>query len=421
MSFPSDSRWQEAVQHLLAVHRPQQAETLLRQQLVRHPREIYAHVLLAAALYQQARYPEARTAAQDALALDPATSEAHYLLCLICSQLNLVPAMVEAIDEALRLQPWNPKYLGARAQVYLGFNQPAEAQRVAELGLAYDPTHAGCRLQRAEALQQQSKWDDLAVALGQLRQAHPTLPAAYRMLGREALRREQFAQAQLHYQEVLRLAPNDPEALAGASQAIRRQLGIGRVALRLDRYLTFISEGTKRRQLKAWGHFLLILVPLSMLCIPLLLFLGFEAVYWRLHPEVRRLRNRPDHAMPYAQQTLYRYGAPAAVALLILAWTTGLIWLLLWLGLPESSLGPGLTGGLTTIVISIGALLKEAAHRPLPTASPMGRLLLAGLTLAGSILVALHEATWPYGPLLLLLFTTGLLYWQFRRLVQAPR
>lgn len=421
MSFSTDSRWQEAVQHLLAVHRPQQAETLLRQQLGRNPREVYAQVLLAAALYQQARYPAARTAAQDALALDPATSEAHYLLCLICSQLDLVPATVEAIDEALRLQPWNPKYLGARAQVYLRFNQPAEAQRVAELGLAYDPTHAGCLVQRAEALQQQSKWDELAAALGQLRQAHPTLPTAYRMLGQEALRQEQFAQAQQYYQEVLRLAPNNEEALTGASQAIRRQLGVGRVALRLDRYTHFVSEGTKHRQLKAWGHFLLILVLLSLLCIPLLLFLGFEAAYWRLHPEVRRLRNRPDQAMPYAQQTLYRYGAPAAVSLLILAWTGGLIWLLLWLGLPESSLGPGLTGGLTMVVISIGALLKDAGNRPLPTESPVSRLLLAGLVLAGSIMTAVQQATWPYGPLLLLLFTTGLLYWQFRRMAKAPR
>lgn len=415
MPNPTDRRWQDAVQHLLAVRRPQQAEQLIREQLARNPREVQAQVLLGFALYQQQHYPEARMAAETALSLDPAASEAHYLLCLVCSQLDLVPDTIRAIDEAVRLQPFNPKYLGARAQVYLLLNKPEEAQLAAERGLAYHPTHLDCLVQRATALRLQQRWPELADALHQLRAAHPTLPKAHLLLGHEAMRQMQFATAQNHYEEVLRQAPNDAEALQGASQAIRRQLGVGRVALWLDRYMTFISEGTKQRKLKAWGHFLLLLIPLSLLCLPLLLFMGFEAVYWRLHPAVRRLRNRPDAAVPYAQETLYRYGAALATTLLILALLPGFIWLLLQLGFPESSLGPGLTGGLTTVVMAILGIFKNAADAPVPEKSPLGWVVLALALLAASLTCAMWPATWPYGPPLSLLVASGLLYYAFRR------
>lgn len=417
---PPAARWQDAVQNLLDMRRPVQAEQLLRQQLVRNPRDVQAYVMLGFALYQQNRLPEARSVVQEALALNPAASEALYVLCLIEDQARQQEAMQTALQEALRLQPTNPKYLSIRAQLHLHQGEPAAAQRTAELGLSHNPTHAGCLVMRAGALHAQQRWPELAVTLQQLVAAHPNLPKAHQLLGREAMRQKWFAVAQAHFQEALRLAPNDATALQGASQAIRQQLWLGRWATWLDNYLTFISEGTKRRELKAWAHFLLILIPLSLLCVPILLFMGFEAVYWRLHPQVRQLRNRPAATLPYAQQTFRRYGPVAAFSLLLLAWATGFIWLLVWLGVPESSLGPGLTGGLTSVAIAIGAAFKQAAERPIPETSPLVEVLGSLLVLATTIICVCWQATWPFGPMLSFLVASGGLFYIFRQMCATP-
>ncbi|MBC6697684.1 tetratricopeptide repeat protein [Hymenobacter puniceus] len=409
------ARWQSAVQNLLDIHRPEQAEQLVRQQLARNPQDVFAHILLSFALYQQNQLERARETAQQALALNPAASEAFYVLFLVEDQAGQGPARAKALQEALRLQPLNPKYLAAQAQLYLHQTQPAAAQLAAARGLAQNPAHAGCLIALADALHELQRWPELAPVLQQLVAAHPNLPKAHQLLGREAMRQQQYAAAQVHYQEVLRLAPTDATALQGASQAIRRQLWIGRAAVWLDNYLTFISEGTKQGKLKAWGYFLLILIPLSLLCIPILLFMGFEAVYWRLHPQVRHLRNRPDQTLPYVQQTFWRYGPVVAFTLLLLAWLTAVFWLLVWLGVPESSLGPGLTGGLTTVAMAIWAAFKQASEQPLPAKSPLLRVLAAGLTLAVGIACVSWPATWPYGPLGVLGLTSWVGVLAFRR------
>ncbi|MFD2787059.1 tetratricopeptide repeat protein [Hymenobacter rubripertinctus] len=417
MPTPPGSRWQEAAQNLLALHRPQQAEQLLRQHLAQNPREVLAHIMLSFALYQQNQLAEARAAVAEALALNPAASEGYYVLCLLENRAGQFGPRDHAIREALRLQPFNPKYLGMQARILLVQAQPAAAQLVAERGLAHTPTHQDCLVARAQALHAQQHWPELTGALHQLRAAHPTLPKAHLLLGQEAMRQDQFAAAQAHFQEVLRLAPTDEQALQGASQAIRRQTGPGRIDLQFDRYMTFVTEGMKfpRPQWKAWGHFLLILLPLSFFCIPILLALAFERVYWRLHPAVRRLRNRPDAATSYAHETLYRYGSAATFALLILALLPGLIWLLEQWGLGQS-MGAGLTGGLTAVVMAIMGIFKQASAAPVPEKSPLGWVLLATLVLAACVATACWPATWPYGPPLSLLVVGLLFYIHIRRL-----
>ncbi|MCA8832636.1 tetratricopeptide repeat protein [Hymenobacter pini] len=412
---PPATRWQDAVQNLLDINRPEQAEQLVRQRLAHNPREALAYILLGFALYRQNRLSEARVVIREALVLDPAASEAFYVLFLIEDEAGQAPARARALREALRLQPFNPKYLAAQAQLYLLQQQPAAAQQAAARGLAHRPDHTGCLIALATALHEQQHWSDLAPVLQQLVASHPNLPKAHQLLGREAMRQKHYAAAQAHFQEALRLAPTNATALQGASQAIRRQLWIGRLAVWLDTYLTFISEGTKQRKLKAWGHFLLILIPLSLLCIPLLLFMGFEAGYWRLHPQVRRLRNRPDQNLFYAQQTLWRYGPVAAFTLLLLAWLTTVFWLLVWLGVPESSLGPGLTGGLTTVAMAIWAAFKHASNQPLPEKSSLRKMLAALLALAVSITSVSWPATWPYGPLAVLGLTSWAGFLIFRQ------
>lgn len=412
-------RWQEAVQQLLAVRRPAQAEQLVRQRLATYPQDAYAYVLLAFTLLRQQRETEAIDAAEQALSFNPAESEAYYILSLALARKGKVEAAETSIYQALRLNPASSKYLGIRAWLFNALDRPSDAQAAAETGLSYDPTHIECLTQLANALRSHQEWDLLQACLRQLVKAHPQLPLAHRLLGEEALRQEHFSEAQAHLEVVLRLAPDDAEAHKGLTRALRYQFGPGRLARRLDRYMTSISEGTKKGQLRAWGHFLLIWVPLSLLCVPILLFVGFEALYWRLHPQVRQLRNRPAAARSYLHESLYRYGTIGSAILLLLAMLPPLIWIILKLGVPESALGPGLTGGLTALVMGIGQALKTAADLPLPKKSPVGWLLVAFLGLAAATTCSFSSQTWPWGPPALLLSNGLLLYWRIRTLRHA--
>lgn len=417
-----DGRWEETAQHLLAVRRPAEAEQVIRRHLTQQPRHAFAHALLGLALLRQARLPEAREAVLTALGLEPQSNEAYYLLGLISQQQGYLPAALRAIGQALRLQPLSPKYLGTHAWFLNQQKLFARAREEAERGLALDAQHAECLVQRVEALHGLQDWAPLAEALQQLRRARPDHALTHRLLGREALRREEFGAAQEHFREALRLEPGNGQARLGAALALRLVSWHGRLHWRLQRYLTFVSEGSQRGQLRAWAHLLLLIIPFSLLCIPLLLFMGFEAAYWRLHPGIRRLRDRPDGTASYARQTLYRYGQLVSWLLLGLALLPGLVWCLLQLGVPDSAIGPGLNAGLIGVVTVIIAAFKAAADGPAPEESPLPWLLLAGAVLAASLTAALWKALWPWGaPPLSMLLAGGLLLLRVRRARRAGR
>ncbi|UOQ74308.1 tetratricopeptide repeat protein [Hymenobacter cellulosilyticus] len=215
------AEWYKRGQLLLDRHRPEQAEQVLRQGLAEQPRQVFAHILLALALYRQNRMAEARTAAHGALALDPAASEAYYLLSLIENQLEQPTASYAALAEALRLQPFNTKYLAVQAQFLLHQERWAEAQAAAERGLAHNPLHADSLVARAKALCQQKRWAELDQALHRLLAAHPNLTTAHLLRGQEALRQKQYPEARAYIQEALRLDPLNQEAklLLTASEA----------------------------------------------------------------------------------------------------------------------------------------------------------------------------------------------------------
>ncbi|TGD83116.1 tetratricopeptide repeat protein [Hymenobacter wooponensis] len=410
MNHAETDQWQEAAQHLLAVNRPEQAERLVRQHLAQHPRHAFAHVVLALTLFRQQRLLEADEAANSAIRLNPQESEAFYMLSLVQANADKAALAETNIREALRLSPINSKYLGTLAWILNATTRPTEAKAAAEMGLRYDPAHVECLTQLAQAQELLQQWDPLLSTLHYLVSLRPQSSVAHQWLGQEALRREEYTQAQAHYQEALRLDPTNSKVHQGLSQTLRYQSKIGRLAHGLNRYLTFVSEGTKNRVLRAWGHFFLILIPLSLLCIPLLLFLGFESLYWRLHPEVRQLRNRPAGAPSYLRETFYRYGAVVSFVFLLVAFLPPVIWIMLKLGFPDSALGPGLTGGLTILVMSIGQALKSAAEMPLPDKSPAGWLLLATLVLVASLGSSLWSALWPWGPPAVLV-SNGLLFY----------
>lgn len=413
MEHVTDSRWHEAAQNLLTLHRPEQAEKLIRLRLAAYPRDSYAYSLLSVALYRQRRLPEAQQAANTAIGLNPKSSEAFYFLSLVQAERTDYKLAEANLRTALQINPLSSKYLGRLAWVLNTLGRTTEAQATAEAGLRYHPSHAECLVQLAHALRAQQHWQLMKATLLRLVEAQPQLSLAYRLLGNEAMRQELFAEAQVYFEDTLRLSPNDTTAHQGLTRALRYQFGPGRVARRINRYLTWISEDTKKGKLQAWGHFLLILLPLSLLCIPLLLFMAFEALYWRLHPQVRHLRNRPTDTPSYLLDTVRRYAPAVVLGQLFISLIGQVVRIFEHFNWPTHAL----TGGLTAMCAAILPLFAQLSAIPDPPPVPVWWLLAAATILACTLVTILYLPMW--GTVSVLIITSAVGYGYLRSLRAA--
>ncbi|WP_324672019.1 tetratricopeptide repeat protein [Hymenobacter sp. GOD-10R] len=348
-------QWEAAAQHLLALHRPQQAEQLIRRHLAAHPQEAFAHILLGVALLRQKRRGEAYQAVKQGIALDPQLGDAYYLLSVIQLNDSQPFAALQAIQEALQLNPYNAKYLGQQALIFNTQGNYQDALQAAYAGLAFDPTHAECLVQAVQALQQLRHPKRASSVLQQLLSFHPTLPAAHILCGEEALSRQDFPKAEIHLRETLRLDPThakaasklltvllhlgkaalsnhettraqlyfqearqldpeNPEAYTGLRKTIKHSFRLKRFFERFDAYMHHLQR-------KNIVLLLLLCIVISFFCIPLLVLYVYASVQWRRHPEARLLRGttvRPEPSLTPA-------GTPAkkVVGLLVLTVVLG--------------------------------------------------------------------------------------------------
>lgn len=448
-------RWQSAVQNLLDIHRPEQAERLVRQQLSRNPEDAQAYVLLALSLIHQKLFIPAAAAARQALQLDVQEADAHHLLSVTQLHEGQSFAALNSIREALRLAPGNVQYLSWLAVVHNTRREYAEALQAAGTGLCYHATHLECLYQRLVALQKLQRWQEVAETLRQLTRFHPQAAIVHRLLAEEAERQQQPAAAETHYRETLRIQPAQPTpqakllalllqraqqallqnqleaartaflevrhldpdneaALTGLVHIIKHNSFLHRLAFRWETYAEQAQSRAKCGNLVGIAQLFLVIVPvISFLCLPIIALYLYVGLYWRLHPDIRRIRNRPGLARPYAHQTLYRYGLPGSLCLLLLAILPGLIGTLAPFGATSMN---ALSGGLTPIILITADAFKKAAKGPLPENSPLKWLLLSAAVLVSSITCACWPATWPYGPLVSLAVTGGLLMYLFRQM-----
>lgn len=397
MNHAEHTRWQEAVRHLLAVHRPEAAEQLVRRRLATHAQETAAHELLGLVLLNQPRRnAEALAVIRQAIALDPQQPDAHYFHSVALLRASQPFAALQAIEEALRLNPRGATYLGYKAVILNACRQPEQALAAADGGLFLDPGHLECLFQRIQALQHLGRWPDAATTIQQLARWHPTSWLSHCLLGEEAVRRQQLAAAVPHLEEAVRLAPTSlrprqqlaPVLLSLGRQArqegqpqvarsyfwqvwhlephnlearqelvqlaqnsfwLKRQLG------RLDAWYEELQLSLKQLKITAWLQLFLVLLPLiAVLCLPLVVLLLVAAMQWRLHPDVRELRQHSRRA------------AIGEVGLLVSAGVGGLgllVGLRLWLDTVSED---GILVLLTLLALGIGVVIRTQ-HSPSST------------------------------------------------------
>src|SRR5262245_4167204 len=102
---------------LLQQNRYDLAEKELRQAIAMEPNEALAYSYLAGCLAERKEWLPATQAAQQGVGLDPASGYSHYALARVLSDRHLNKEARASIDEAIRLEPYDPNYWALRAQI----------------------------------------------------------------------------------------------------------------------------------------------------------------------------------------------------------------------------------------------------------------------------------------------------------------
>ncbi len=226
---------------LYAQKRYTMAADEFRKELSSQPNNALAMAFLGLSLTYDGQLEAGIAATQAAVALAPALAFTHYALaCAIIGPpaqpgssilrrakrvayggrlRRATPAALEAV----RLSPRNADFLALVAAIEFELLRPTSALRWAEEGLACQANHVRCAIIRTRAL----------AKLGHAEAAHETLDAALALAPESAethatggwthLNTGDARQASEHFEEALRLNPNDAHSKRGLDLAIMRR------------------------------------------------------------------------------------------------------------------------------------------------------------------------------------------------------
>lgn len=375
-----------------------------------------AESIRARQLLRMGRHAEAAEALKRCIGADPDTAD-HYALLAIClAHLDRHQEAARAAEDAIARAPDDPFCFQAKAYAKLGDRRFREAEtaarealaldpedadsygviagcrsarddaagglEAAERGLAIDPEHDRCLDLRAHCLTRLGRHEEAALAIQGALQRAPDDTDAHANQGWAGLHAGRHAEAVTHFEEDLRLDPENGYARHGLVEALKARHGLYRLFLgwvlwlselpALARWGVIIGGFVLHRLAMqigdaypglalwlaplVWGYFAF--AVLTWLADPL-----FNALLW-LHPRGR-------HALTPRQ----RQGAAAACALLALslagviayAASSAAIWLLV--ALMASMLGAHANSALSAdnvrhrriLTVAVAVLLVMAA------------------------------------------------------------
>ena len=218
-AFSAQAAWQ-----LVQLNRPALALELADRLLARNPFNIQALGVRTEALGALQRLPEAISTARHAVAIAPQNAYTHAALAWVYGRQGNLWAAVDTIQEALRLNPVNADYYALLAQLQYLLRRPDETVTSANSGLAINARHPDCLLWRALAEEQLNEPTAADLHFQQLLRLAPNNASAHAHRGKQLLRRSEPVQAAAHLAAALRLAPTrSAELVPLLRQAHREQ------------------------------------------------------------------------------------------------------------------------------------------------------------------------------------------------------
>jgi tetratricopeptide (TPR) repeat protein len=197
---------------------------------------------LSLSLHCVGRMDEALETIDLALTHSPELAELYAQRGLILSDLEEFQEAHKACAQAVILDPGHPLGHAARSELLAAEYRWGEAESAAREALQRDPEYLLAQNVLSQALLMQDKRDENEADLSARLERDPENAYTHCNVGRAALRRGNYLEAQEHFRESLRLEPSIEEARQGLLDAFRSRSPLYRAFLRFSFFIAKFSR-----------------------------------------------------------------------------------------------------------------------------------------------------------------------------------
>jgi hypothetical protein len=169
--------------------------------------------------------------ARKAVGLAPENAFPQYALAKVQSARSDERGAMEAIDEAIRIDPDDADYRALKSAFLYDRQKWRESLEFAEKGLALDPNNTGCQNLRGMSLVKLGRRKEAESGLLQTLRQEPENPHAHAALGWSLLESGDVDGALEHFGEALRLDPDKEWARQGLVAALKARYVVYRWVL----------------------------------------------------------------------------------------------------------------------------------------------------------------------------------------------
>src|SRR4051794_38449616 len=220
-------RWRDAAEYF-------------RQELAANPgtrRASSAHAMLALSLVHDRKIEAGHEEAKIAIATDPQAPFPHYAMAHVIlararaaaakwtlrqrqrPAAEVLRAARDAVNEAVRLQPWSPDFLELKSRLEFDLGNRKASLDALKAGLAIDPRHIGCLHMRTFMLNHTGSLDDAMAELDRALETDPNDVRLHRQRSWMLLQKGDHRAARVSFQAALHLDPNDRRTQIGLQHA----------------------------------------------------------------------------------------------------------------------------------------------------------------------------------------------------------
>ena len=282
----------ERAELLISQQRFEMADEQLDKLLAEAPDHALAIAYKALIKLNTKQPKQALSFAQNALALEPESDFALYIIAMAYMEMHEIKKAEEAIVRAKAMQPYFADYYGIHANIKLIKRDYREAAEIARQGLQINPENMICRNVLSTA---QLKMGDKEASFETIEKAlerDPENAMTHANYGWGQLERGSHKKALEHFKEALAKDPEDQYARAGMLEALKAKFFLYRAFLRYYFWMSNLKPGVQwvvilgfvflqriiRSMSRSSAELAAILEPLSYL------LLVFVVTTWIIHP-----------------------------------------------------------------------------------------------------------------------------------------
>lgn len=224
--------------------RLEEAESCFLSVLAGEPENDFVYSRLALCqLSQEGKLTKALNSINEAIRIRADDAYYHSVKSLILADLRKYREALASADVAITLSPEDALSLVAKANAYCGMSRWADAEEWSRKSLAADSDHTMAANILTHVLRMQGKAAENEVAVEQLLAADPENSYAHTNAGWNALQRKDYAGAETHFREALRLDPEAEVAREGLIESFKARSKFYRLYLSYSFFMQRFTGG----------------------------------------------------------------------------------------------------------------------------------------------------------------------------------